>query len=272
VRNSVAIQTGYDPTRAFMRFYYGMQNERPSSFVPEDGKFWFWPGHGIRLGNRLLLFYGRVFQESAGMWGFASGDSTAFSVDNPDDEPSAWQLQELASADASRSVQLGGAVLRVGAWLYAYGDQGDAHDLYLARFDIQAASSGDLTAPEWWNGSAFGDAAGRVPVIAPGAPEYSVNFSAQLGKFVFTETEGFGASTLAIRTADAPEGPWTEPRDVLRPPESFSEDAFVYAGKAHPEQQGADLAATYVPSGMDGEPPDPTENLYYPRFVRISYQ
>jgi hypothetical protein len=88
----------------------------------------------------------------------------------------------------------------------------------------------------------------------------------------FVETEGFGASTLAVRTADAPEGPWTDPRDVLRPPESFSEDAFVYAGKAHPEQAGADLAATYVPSSMDGEPPDPTDDFYYPRFVRISYR
>jgi hypothetical protein len=27
-----------------------------------------------------------------------------------------------------------------------------------------------------------------------------------------------------------------------------------------------------VPSSMNGEPPDPTEDLYYPRFVRISYR
>src|SRR5450755_1316872 len=272
IRNSVALQTGYDPTHAFIRFYYGMQDDHPRSFLPEDGKYWFWPGHGIRLGDRLLLFYGRVFQQSPGMWGFSDGDSTAFSVDNPDDEPSAWHFQELPSVAASGGMQLGGAVLRVGAWLYVYGNLGDAHDVYLARFDLDAASAGDLTAPEWWDGSSFGDAAHWQPVISPGAPEYSVNFAPQIGKFVFVETEGFGASTLAVRTADAPEGPWTDPRDVLRPPESFSEDAFVYAGKAHPEQAGADLAATYVPSGMDGEPPDPTEDLYYPRFVRISYR
>ena len=272
VRNSVALQTGYDPTRAFMRFYYRVHDGHPASFVPENGRYWFWPGHGIRLADRLLLFYGRVFQESEGMWGFASGDSTAFSIDNPDDEPSDWHFQELALGDTSSSLQLGGAVLRVGDYLYVYGNEGDFHDVYLARFGIAAANSGDLSAPEWWNGSRFGSEAQRAALISPGAPEYSVNFSAELGQFVFTETEGFGPSTLAIRTASAPEGPWTSPRDVIRPPESFSPDAFVYAGKAHPEQRGAELAVTYVPSSMNGVPPDPTDDLYYPRFVRVSYR
>ncbi|HEY4102288.1 MAG TPA: DUF4185 domain-containing protein [Polyangiaceae bacterium] len=272
IRNSVAIQTGYDPTRAFMRFYYRVGADGASSFLPEDGKYWFWPGHGIRLGDRLLLFYGRVFQQSEGMWGFASGDSTAFAVDNPDDEPSAWQPRELTTADSSKSIDLGGAVLSLGAYLYVYGAAGDLHDIYLARFSLAAASAGDLTSPEWWNGSSFGDASGRTALISPGAPEFSVNYAPALGKYLFFASEGFGASTLAIRSADAPEGPWSEPRDVLRPSESFSPDAFVYAGKAHPEQRGADLAATYVPSSMDGAPPDPNDDLYYPRFVRVSYR
>jgi hypothetical protein len=272
IRNSVALQTGYDPSNAFIRFYYGRQDQHAASFVPEDGKYWFWPGHGIRLPSRLLLFYGRVFQQSAGMWGFASGASTAFSVDNPDEEPSAWHFQELAVSNAGSGLDLGGAVLEIGDFLYVYGTQGDSHDVYLARFALEAANAGDLSQPEWWNGSSFGSASDRQAVISPGAPEFSVNFAPKLGKYVFTETEGFGPSMLAIRTADAPEGPWTDPRDALRPPESFSQDAFVYAGKAHPEQQGADLAVTYVPSGMDGLPLDPAEDLYYPRFVRVSYR
>jgi hypothetical protein len=272
IRNSVALQTGYDPTRAFMRFYYRRADDHPTSFVPEDGKYWFWPGHGVRLRDRLLLFYGRVFQKSEGMWGFASGQSTVFSIDNPDDEPSDWHFEELPLGDASSSLQLGGALLVHDPWLYAYGTEGDFHDVYLARFELAAASAGDLSAPAWWGQSGFGAYAARAAVISPGAPEFSVNFSAQLDKFVFVQSEGFGPTTLAARTADAPEGPWSEPRDVLRPPESFAESAFVYAGKAHPEQQGADLALTYVPSSMDGVPADPMEDLYYPRFVRASYR
>lgn len=271
IRNSVAVQTGYDPARAFMRFYYRRVDDHPASYLPEDGKYWFWPGHGIRLETRLLLFYGRVYQQSEGMWGFSNGRATAFSVSNPDAEPSDWQPEELASAPSNDDLDLGGAALVHGDYLYVYATRGSFHDVYLARFTLAAANAGDLTAPAWWTGSEFGAPADRTAIISPGAPEYSVNYAEKLRKFVFTATEGFGASTLAIRVADAPEGPWSAPRDVARPPESFASDAFVYAGKAHPEQRGADLAVTYVPSSMNGEPPDPNDELYYPRFMRATY-
>jgi hypothetical protein len=272
VRNSVAIQTGYDPTRAFMRFYYAQGPDHPESFVPEDGRFWFWPGHGIRRGQSALLFYGRVYQATEGMWGFATGAWTAFVVDNPDDEPSVWRMRQAEVDAESWEIKVGGAVLEVGDHLYVYGDGGDRHDVYLARFATERAMAGDLTGPEWWNGGGFGAYSRREALITSGAPEYSIHFAAPLGLYVYTETAGAGASTIAIRTAPAPEGPWSESRDVLRPPESFREEPFVYAGKAHPELRGADLAATYVPSAYEDGPPDPAEVYYYPRFLRIGYR
>ncbi|HET9931664.1 MAG TPA: DUF4185 domain-containing protein [Polyangiaceae bacterium] len=269
VRNSVAIQTGCDPSTAFMRFYYRTLERHPQSFIPEDGKFWFWPGHGVRIGDRALLFYGRVFQEGEGMWGFSSGSWTAFVVENPDDEPIAWRYREARTA-ADTEVQLGGAVLPIGDWLYVYGNGTGRHPIYLARFDTQRAMQGDLTSPEWWNGEGWGGS--REALIEIGAPEYSVHRVPGTTTFAFTQTAGFGASTLAVRTANALEGPWSAPRDIIRPPESFLPEPFVYAGKAHPELCGADVAVTYVPSGFDTSPPDPKELYYYPRFVRVSYQ
>ena len=272
VRNSVALQTGYDPTRAFMRFYFGYADGRPQSFVPEDGRYWLWPGHGIRRGDHALLFYGRVYQASEGMWGFASADWTAFVVENPDDEPSSWQLHEAVVDPQVGDVGLGGAVLALGDSLYVYGNGGDTHSIYLARFDAERAMAGNLTGAEWWNGSEYGPVASREALLTLGAPEYSVHFAAPLGAYVFTQTEGFGASTLAIRTSPTPEGPWSDPRDLLRPPESYADEPFVYAGKAHPELAGAELVVTYVPSAFEGGPPDPEEALYYPRFLRASYR
>ncbi|MFZ5890874.1 MAG: DUF4185 domain-containing protein [Myxococcota bacterium] len=271
VRNSLALQTGCDPTRAFLRFYYREFEHKPASFVPEDGKFWFWPGHGIRIENRLLLFYGRVFQQGEGMWGFATGSWTAFLVDNPDAEPDSWQLREV-QREEDDVVQLGGAVIRDGDFLYVYGPGGDHHPIYLARFETERALAGDLTQPGWWNGSGYGNARDREPLFDIGAPEFSVHYAEALGRYVFTQTSGFGATTLAVRTAPKLEGPWSDPRDVLRPPESFAPDPFVYAGKAHPELCGADLVATYVPSAFETSPPDPEELLYYPRFAKITYR
>ena len=83
-----------------------------------------------------------------------------------------------------------------------------------------------------------------------------------LAPFIMVQTQGVGAATMALRTAPAPEGPWTDAESFFRPPESREGgNDDVYAGKAHPGLTGGDIVATYVPS-----------SLYYPRFVRVSYR
>ena len=272
VRNSVALQTGLDPTRAFMRFYWRTVDGRPASFVPETGPFWYWPGHGIRVGDRLLLFYGRVFQESPGMWGFRAADATAFLVDNPDDEPSAWHMTE-AHLDLDPDVDLSNGVLRIDDKVYVYGSDRNTlpRSILLARFDLARALGGDLTGAEWWTGGGWGDRAQRHAILGFGASELSVHFAAALGLYVMVHSSGSGATTLSYRTAPRPEGPWTAPRDAFRPPESFYDDAFVYAGKAHPELLGADLVATYVPSSFETLPPEIGDPYYHPFFARLTF-
>lgn len=56
IRNSVAIQSGYDPSTASMQFYWRTQDGEPRSFFPEEDEIWFWPGHGIVSGDNLLIF------------------------------------------------------------------------------------------------------------------------------------------------------------------------------------------------------------------------
>jgi hypothetical protein len=123
----------------------------------------------------------------------------------------------------------------------------------------------------FWDGSGWSDE--TVAVIDYGAPELSVHFDQKLGQFVMVQTEGYGATTLAWRVADRPEGEWSDPGDLLRPPESFEPDAFVYAGKGHPELAGADLVATYVPSSFgERNSYEDEQRLYYPHFVRVTYK
>jgi hypothetical protein len=272
VRNSLAVQTGYDPTRAFIRYYYGHADGVPKSYLPEQGEFWLWPGHGVRIEDTLLLFYGRLHQAGEGMWGFATDDWTAFLIDNPDAEPSEWTPREVLVPDVARDVQLGEAVLHEGGFVYVYGGQGRYNEVVLARFAVADVLQGDLRGAEWWTGSGYGAAKDRKAIIDIGAPEFSVHFATELGRYVYVETAGFGGTTLAVRTAERREGPFSEPRDVLRPPESFAPEPFVYAGKAHPELVGADLALTYVPSAFEDGPPDPDEVYYYPRFAKLYYR
>jgi hypothetical protein len=272
LRNSVALQTGYDPSRAFLRYYWRHEDGRPTSFVPEKGKHWFWPGHGVRLGARLLLFYGQVYQRSPGQWGTEADGWGAFVVDNPDAEPSDWQLQPARVPADNESVELGDAALLKGDHVLVYGRTYDqlVDDVYLARFTVEAASEGDLTEPEWWTGSGWGGARDRA-VILGYAVEFSVHWQTQLERYVMISSAGAGATTLAMRTALEPQGPWSEQQDLLRPPESFRPGAFNYGAKAHPELTGADMIVTYVPSTFDPTPPEIDATLYHPYFARVNF-
>ncbi|MGA2661274.1 MAG: hypothetical protein ABSH34_27655, partial [Verrucomicrobiota bacterium] len=43
IRNSIAIQNGYDPASASIRFYWGRKGGGPASFFPETQAEWYWP-------------------------------------------------------------------------------------------------------------------------------------------------------------------------------------------------------------------------------------
>jgi hypothetical protein len=271
LRNTVALQTGLDPSSAFLRYYWGLDGDEPGSFLAEPGDgTWFWPAHGARLGPVLLLFYERLRNEGEpGPNSFVGAGWTAVTIDNPDDEPSAWRPRFASAPADDLGVVLGEAVVLDGEELYVYGTRGDRHVVVLARFGAGAAAVGDLTAPAWYGEGAFDATRRPAGIIDIGAPEFSVHHDPALGRYLFVASTGYGATGLGWRTAPRPEGPWTEVRDVYRPVESYGDTAFVYAGKAHPEQAGGGLVATYVPSSFDEIPPDLTDRYYWPHFVRL---
>jgi hypothetical protein len=108
-------------------------------------------------------------------------------------------------------------------------------------------------------------------VVASGTQtEFTVHYQPHIRRWVLVQSEGFGPTTLALRTAPSPEGPWTAPRSFFRPSRSFSAASFVYAGKAHPQLVGADLVVTYATNSFPGELLL-AEDLYYPRVVALRF-
>lgn len=272
IRNSVAIQTGRDPSRAFLQFYWPEEDGQPVSFAAEQGAHWFWPAHGIRLDDTLLLFFERVATPDEDPNGFKNAGWTAFLVRTPDAPPSAWTLEPALLPAESHGLQLGEAVLRDGNDIVVYATGGDRHAIRVARFSIQDAKNGDLRRPAWWNGGQWKVGAQPKAIIAWGSPELSVHADETLERLVMFDSQGYGTTTLAMRVADRPEGPWSNPRDVIRPPESHVPGRFNYAGKAHPALAGADLVVTYVPSTFDPPPQADEDRFYYPRFVRVYFR
>jgi hypothetical protein len=150
---------------------------------------------------------------------------------------------------------------------------GDDHDGRFARWPLDAIGSGDLSEPEWWDGSAW--SATAAVAIPGGATECSLS---QVGDvWLHVASRGFGATTIAIRTAPAITGPWSDPLDVFTPPESAAPNAFVYAGKGHPtlttHTPGATIVVTYANNSFtfsDLFDPANEQTLYWPHVAELA--
>jgi hypothetical protein len=271
VRNSVAIETGYDPARAQIQFFWGRKHGHAAAFATGKGKIWLWPNQGIRLGNHLLLFYNRVAPDPRkNSLGFESAGWTAFLVDNPDRPPSAWKLRQLAVPGGRGSITFGVSTLRMGRWVYVYGFSEPQHNIYLIRWPRAAAAKGDLLSPEWRCGSNWSaHACAGQPILRNVSTEFSVQRDPHGSGFIEVNSQGFGASVIVVRFAPHPEGPWSKAREIYRPPESNRPDAFVYAGKSHPELTGADVVITYATNSMNFGTLLRDMSIGYPRFVRL---
>jgi|SRR5208283_285716 len=274
IRNSVAIQIGYDPSRATIKFYSAMRSGNTADFVPPERATWFWPLHGIRLGDRLLLFYMRMARDpNKSSLGFQSLGWNAFMVDDPDAEPSKWKLRKLHGLETRGKMLVGISVIRDGQYVYAFVLNDVEHHAYLLRWLSSEATAGRLYSPQWWCGAGEGwqeNPAHRQIVIANAGSDFSVQRDPHGEGFIEVNTAGFGATTIVLRRAPRPEGTWSEPQKLYRPPESDAPVAFVYGGKAHPELSGADLIATYTANGSD-ERLATDMSIYFPRFVRVSF-
>ena len=145
IRNSVAVQTGRDPSRALIEFAWGAGDDgAPRSFIAEEGADWFWPGGGARVGGALVLFWGRIHTPAGDPHGFEEIGWRALVVDNPDDPPSVWSVRDASVPTDTYGLYPGNAALLFAGFVYSYAENGSTpHDIYLVRWPASAAAAGD---------------------------------------------------------------------------------------------------------------------------------
>lgn len=279
INNSVAIQTGDDPTTATIRYVWGRRSDgTPEAVFPYRDSTWLWFGAGSRISDRLVLFLGKTIASPGTGLGFASAGWTAYLVDNPDDDPSNWRSRELATTPNQLGVVVGFACLvQQDGYLIALGalDPVKTLPIYAVRWPLERVQRGDLLAPEWWTGERTGwvpDASTqpRWPIFEHGQSELTVHRDPASGQYLAVQSVGFGATDVAMRSAPSLTGPWSWPKVVYRPPEFTRPNVMIYAAKAHPHLTGADLVVTYATNTFVFSEHLTDSLIYYPRFVRLT--
>lgn len=279
VSNSVAIQNGTDPTTAAMSFYWGRAADgRPDAIFPDRGAESLWFGNGLRIGDRIVLFFARTLRNTGAGLGFEHVGWTAVMVENPDDEPSAWRVRALETPANPLGILVGcAAVVRQGDYVYALGSQNPvkSHPIFAARWPAEEVRRGNLCQPEWWAGESQGwipDSSNvqRWPLFENGRSELSIHKDQATGRFIAVQSQGFGAADLVMRAAPALTGPWSAPQLLYRPSEYYRPNIMIYAAKAHPELTGGDLILTYATNMFEFDQALADSMVYYPRFVRLS--
>ena len=277
IRNSVAIQSGYDPSTASIEFYWRTYKRAPASFFAEDGDTWFWPGHGIVLDGKLFIFFMATRSSSEGI-GFEHPGWRAVLVSNPDQPPSEWNVQWLATPDNSFGLIVSGSVVQAGDHVVAFCVKEPEHTIHLVRWPVAEMANGDLMQPQWWVGEGDGWVAQQELVTPPralfaqGQTEFTIHYEPLLHRYLEIQTIGFGGADLGYRLSDSPTGAWTSLEAFYRPEEQQIPDVLIYAAKAHSHLEGADLVLTYATNIVGYGQLVARTDLYYPRFLRASFK
>ena len=277
VRNTIGIQRGLDPLTATMKFHWRGDPTAPASFFPEDGDHWYWPGHGIVLGKAAVIFLQRIKATPGVGLGFEGNGWSVAVIDDATADPSLWAPKFYTPSSAPKGIAAGAAVNLIDGNVVVLGQRepGD-HAGFLAQWTQADLLAGNLDSAQWftsdmgWVPQAQLPAAGPSVVMANAGPESSLHFDAQKSKWVHIRSEGFGSTTIVRSEALSPEGPWSAPEVLFRPPESDRKAVLVYAAKAHPElEAGGGLAVTYASNSTDFAAVVNDATLYYPRFVKL---
>ena len=117
IRNSLAIQQGYDPTTAGMAFYWGVLKQEEGAYFTSKDDSWFWPGGGVLAGDTLIIFLMRI-EDADNELGFEAAGWAVVCISNPDSSPKEWDIAWPEAPKNDLDIIIGSAVLYMDCLLY----------------------------------------------------------------------------------------------------------------------------------------------------------
>ena len=295
-----------------MTWHWGSNDSsffRPSwekNSQPGRQAFWAAVTSPRAVGGRVLVIGNRVlYTATGGPMGFEVNEMIIFSVDGATerpDTPDTWKLTHFALphtgnlshlpskplVDLARGVLLVGDGLDPVVYLYGYVSlPGKLSREVVSRIgwlDLQAqnfsAQEYWVTGGRWQTGWSDDLPQSMATLWQPQIAEMQVQWSELLGVWVVVDIP-FMSTAVEMRTAPAPEGPWSKPEIVyhLPSPQNDTSKFFCYSAMQHdpaslplsPSAVEGDVVFTFVCNGRtlaDVFAPG-AETSYVPQFVRL---
>ncbi len=225
---------------------------------------------GVVLDDGAALYFARYLPDPAEFFGVRLiGYGVAFR--DPDGDVYQPQASLLFTADRP---SYGSAALRVGDWIYAFGCRpADAFqaDCFVARVPVD--QMGNETAYHFYRGGGeWTSNADEAGAIASANAPLSVRWDELSGLYLMTYVPPL-SSELTLRTAQAPEGPWSEARVLARC--KIPDDdpgAVCTGGLQHPERGAALFSLSYGVVSLSDDAPArmaAAPTAYWPRLVEL---
>ena len=145
-------------------------------------------------------------------------------------------LAQVPYAAGNENFQQGSFLRSGDGYVYSFGTPSGRHGAaYLAR--VPQGFVPDLTKYEYWNGSWVpNNPAAATPVIPGPVGEMSAQYNTYLKQFLMMY--GKDSGDIVVRTAPAPEGPWSPEQMIVSAAET---PGGVYAPYLHPWSTGKEL-------------------------------
>jgi len=274
IRNSIAIQNGADIENSDIDFYYHFNSEIPDDFFKIPGNTWLWTGHGALIDSTLVIF---LFEEKSSRkdLGFQAVGWHIAIIDNPEDDPLEWNITYHKGPDQFKVLAGSSAVLVDGQNMltYAVGYYNNEQDVYLMKYSLEMLLKGELSNPYFFVNGKWVNDLHKLPadaVLFTGQTEFSIHFQKDINKYLQIQTIGFGQCPLGFRTADAPQGPWSEQVSFYLPEFSDTEQ-FNYSANAHPELSSDGLIISYNINSFDFGKLVRNEEIYFPIIIQVDF-
>ena len=249
---------------------------------PNNPKQWYWPVSGVAVRGRAYVFAMRMEMGPPGLFPFQYAGYDVIALGTPTSaDPLEWPLPTITTfPHINTTFSFGSAVTLSDGYVYLLGGGGaTGNSAMMVRIDeesFELAAWENLTFYTKGEWTLFNHLNTPPDTLFEFVPSETTLVYHSLGFWYILIVNTFISQSVMIRTAPAPQGPWSDMIGIYAlPTDILSGGAFCYAPKSHPELSAlSNTTNEFVFTYMCNTPTIPDllnrTNIYIPQVIRTT--